>query len=153
MISLVLHLPFTPLGPLLGMLALFVGARDVPEAPIEELRGIPVEILRDPGTLPETSAVPPPSSNQTVAKILPPPKPAAPVDAGAPKPDLDAGRVADAGPEDAGLDAGRDAGLDAGSDAGICPERVDMHGQVAPFCLYITGDLFVCLDTKRSGKR
>ena len=101
------------------MLALFVGARDVPEAPIEELRGIPVEILRDPGTLPETSAVPPPSSNQTVAKILPPPKPAAPVDAGAPKPDLDAGRVADAGPEDAGLDAGRDAGLDAGSDAGL----------------------------------
>ena len=44
LISIALHLPFTPLGPLFGLVAL-VSRSEQPAAPIEELNGIPVELL------------------------------------------------------------------------------------------------------------
>jgi len=44
LVSIAIHLPFTPLGPLFGLLALL--SRPVqPANPIEELHGIPIELL------------------------------------------------------------------------------------------------------------
>ncbi len=44
LVSIALHLPFTPLGPLFGLLALMTRAPQ-PALPTEELTGIPVELL------------------------------------------------------------------------------------------------------------
>jgi hypothetical protein len=46
-LSIIIHLPFTPLGPLFGLL-IFVTRPKQPTAPIEELNGIPVELLEQP---------------------------------------------------------------------------------------------------------
>ena len=45
LVSIAIHLPFTPLGPLFGLLA-FLSRPEQPPAPIEELHGIPVELLQ-----------------------------------------------------------------------------------------------------------
>ena len=46
LVSILMHLPFTPLGPLFGLLALLSRTAEAP-APIEQLRGIPVELLEE----------------------------------------------------------------------------------------------------------
>jgi hypothetical protein len=96
-LSAILHLPFTPIGPLLGLLTLLLRLHTgVPNEPVEELVGIPVELLADPAPMAE---VPPPATAEGAAVVVTPPKPKPPKaafkDAGAPDASTDAG-VADA---------------------------------------------------------
>lgn len=125
-LSAILHLPLTPLGPLFGLLSLLVRMEaNVPDEPVEEFTGIPVELLAEQAPAPEAAPpVPAPAANEN-AVVIAPPKPKSPkkpkvvpVDAGLPDASLDAG--SDAGVADASLAA--DAGLDAGvppPDAGV----------------------------------
>jgi hypothetical protein len=127
MLSFVLHLPVTPLGPLFGLLGVLSRIRDdIPEPPPEDLLGIPVELLSNgqagpPATdQPTTDPAPDPNS-----VIVAPPKAAAKeepkkeaLDASVPKEE-----PTDAGLSDAGIDASVDASTaDGGTtdlDAGI----------------------------------
>ena len=52
LVSIAIHLPFTPLGPLFGLLAL-LSSPPQPAPPIEELHGIPVELLQSTQPAPE----------------------------------------------------------------------------------------------------
>jgi hypothetical protein len=133
-LSAILHLPFTPAGPWLGLLSLLVNLHAVsPDEPIEQFVGIPVELLAAPAPAPEAE-IPPATGAQGDVVVVTPPKPktkkkpeAEPVDAGLPEPVRDSGpgdeKVADADLGDAGAsDAGApDAAIaaDAGdADAG-----------------------------------
>lgn len=108
--SLLLHLPFTPIGPLVGLLSLLLHLRsDIPDEPVEDLLGIPVELLTDPEVPAPTLAAAAPAEPEGVVVAPPKPKTRKPLDKDAP----DAG-VPDAGPLLA------DAGL---SDAGV-PEAI-----------------------------
>ncbi len=125
LISIAIHIPFTPLGPLFGLLAL-LARTEQPAAPIEELNGIPVELLDEskqpsepkPEELPANTEKEKPATEAA----LPPKKikrhevePA----------ELDAGVVGDAGPElkpVAQLDASTVESVVAmNSDAGVEP--------------------------------
>jgi hypothetical protein len=125
-LSLVLHLPLTPLSGLFGLWrALDAGA----PADIQEITGIPVDLLEE-----EEGIAAPPVSEPPPEPLLAPPEPAAPEkDPEAPRPDQDAG-APDAGPEDGPEDAGpEDAGPeDAGaqdSDAGLA-DPIALKGAV-----------------------
>ena len=117
LISLLVHLPFTPLGPLFGLLALISRPPSEP-LPVEELRGIPVELLEQHEEAPQATALeaapaePLPELPAAIVtpKVKPKHKPL----------EQDAGEVPDAAlPSDAGrpepLVANRDAVADAGA--------------------------------------
>lgn len=160
-LSAILHLPFTPLGQLLGLLTLLAGLRDVPDEPIEEFIGIPVELLaeqppaNDKGATLEQSERSAEPSVVVAPKPKPPKKPKlepvdagmvdAAVDASAPDAGVDAA-VADASsPSDAGLlDAGQpivlsDAGTAPNADAGAAdagvrrPDPFAIAGELGKF--------------------
>lgn len=92
LISLLLHLPFTPLGPLFGLLA-FLSRSEPTPPPLEQLQGIPVEILEEQ-TQEEAAAQPEPVAIEPTpvepAAIIKPEtnrkkhKPVEPPDAGEP---------------------------------------------------------------------
>lgn len=123
-LSAILHLPLTPLGPLFGLLSLLIHMQaGIPDEPVEELVGIPIELLR--------AAAPPDESPAATAAaedavVLTPPKPKPEK-----KPKLEASDAGlpDAAIEDASVDASVDAGtpdastlVDAGmgaADAGV----------------------------------
>jgi hypothetical protein len=114
LIAALLHLPFTPLAALFGLLALLTTAKP-PAEPLPPLTGIPVDLLEG-----EEAEVPPPPTPPAVA-----PESAVAVEPPAEKPERepaapkirDAG-VADAAPSDAAADAEvADAAADE-SDAG-----------------------------------
>ncbi len=117
LLSFLLHLPFSPLGPILGLMSWSSRFRDVPNEPVEALVGIPIELLTDDSA--PSQPVAPPVSKSDPALTDPegptPSKPKKPVDAGVDS-GVDAG--SDGGP-DAGLDASLDAGEDAGEDAAV----------------------------------
>ena len=115
-VSVLLHVPLTPLAALLGLLA-FLGAEqaDVPDAP--PLVAIPVDLLNDselPGaTEPPAAPAAAPESELGSAEPevvrKPAPKPKAPeeiADAGADGGETDAAATSDAGADDAGTGAG-----------------------------------------------
>lgn len=151
-LSAILHIPFTPLGPLLGFLSLLLRMQSgVPDEPLEELVGIPVELLAAETASPES---PEASGAQGEGIVIAPPKPKkAKIDPAS----LDAG-VADAGMADAGIaDAGMDGGVadaavandsgaaDAGmplvlADAGTLPGAADA-GAPKPDPFAIAGEL------------
>jgi hypothetical protein len=143
-LSAILHLPFTPLGPLLGLLTLLVRLHaGVPAEPVEELVGIPVELLAEPAP-----AAPQPTAIEGDAVVIAPTKPnppkpePEPKDAGVPDAAVDGGveaGVADAGvTSDGGLgDASVPAGL---GDAGTEPAPVDA-GAPKPDPFAIAGEL------------
>jgi hypothetical protein len=119
-LSAILHLPFTPLGPLLGLFALLVRMHSgVPDEPLEEFVGIPVELLAAPAPAAEAPAG---TAVEGDAVLFTPPKPkpdkkpkSEPTDAGAPVAASDAGldaSLADAAiPVEAGVPVGlADAG-------------------------------------------
>ena len=131
LVSLLIHLPLTPLGPVLGLLGLVMRLNhDIPDEPVENLEGIPVELLSSP----QPDEAPPPVaadlhdepvSAVAATKKPKPQKPKRPElpDAGAPDasvPDAGTATELDAGLNDAGTG---DAGIaDAGSvsaDAGV----------------------------------
>ncbi|HMA91539.1 MAG TPA: hypothetical protein VKP30_02590, partial [Polyangiaceae bacterium] len=127
-LSAILHLPLTPLGPLFGLLSLLMHLEsNVPDEPVEEFTAIPVELLAGQAPTPEAAPGPAqaPAANEVVIappKPKPPKKPKlAPIDAGLPDASLDASvdAAVDAGVADAAVNA--DASLDAGqlpTDAG-----------------------------------
>lgn len=160
-LSAILHLPFTPVGQLLGLLSLLARLRDVPVEPVEEFTGIPVEILTDQKPADDTAA--PLAKSETAGEevvVVPPPKAKPPkkpklepIDAGIPDAASDAGAT-DAGPDagiadasvttDAGIgDAGSvnlaDAGTAPGDDAGVLdagahrPDPFAIAGELAKF--------------------
>lgn len=113
-LSAALHLPFSPLVPLLGLAGVLLGRTPVPDEPKETLVGIPVELL---GEEQPPAVVPPETTPAAVSQpsdpvIVPTPKPR-------PRPlELDGGLSASKGP-DGGLDAGLDGGKgDAGTEDG-----------------------------------
>lgn len=124
-ISILLHLPFSPLGPLIGLLALIGGPHEA-AGPLESLQGIPVELLSAAAPEKEVAAaeetavepLPPPDVPAVTMKPKPKKKVAMEQDAGSPVdagPDLDAGlsdkNIAEKSPADAGeLVAGADVG-------------------------------------------
>jgi hypothetical protein len=122
-LSAILHVPFTPLGPMLGLLALLIRCSPaLPEEPVEEFVGIPVELLAAPDT---PAADAPPAQSDGEAVVIAKPKPKKPKHLTEP---IDAGVVdaaVDAEAPDAALDASVDASvLDAGApvvalDAGL----------------------------------
>lgn len=131
--SFVLHLPFTPLGPLFGLLGLLLRLRaDVPPDPVEDLVGIPVELLEAPTDAPP--AVQQAATTQDVptdSVVVTPPqaKPKKPKVTELPDAGLPDASVQDAGavPEDAGT---RDASV---ADAAVAePVATDADGGVAP---------------------
>lgn len=108
-LSLLLHLPFTPLLGLLGWFSLLKQPEPVPD--LGEIRGIPVELLdTDPGA--ERAASATPEAEPTAAPEAPSEEDFRVQDAGAPKPK-------DASAEDAQSDAAVDADVDAGTDAEV----------------------------------
>jgi len=117
LVSLLIHLPFTPLGPLFGLLAL-ISHPQSERLPVEELRGIPVELLEQHEEAPQTAA-------PEAAQIEPLPEPHAAIVMPRVKPRheplvQDAGELPDAAlPGDAGrpepLVATHEAVADAGS--------------------------------------
>jgi hypothetical protein len=128
LVAILVHLPLTPLGPLFGLLALISRPQSEP-LPVEELRGIPVELLEQHEKPPQTAALEPPPAEPL------PERPAAIVTPSV-KPkhqplEQDAGEVPDAAlPDDAGrpepLLVTRDTLADAGAllasaDAGSQP--------------------------------
>ena len=128
LISIILHLPLTPLGPLFGLMALIARPESSP-VPVEDLRGIPIELLEESPATPAAEEPEPivvePAPFVEVATVAPKKPERKPIeDAGEP---LDVVAQVDAGRQDqllAGRDAtDRDAGallamVDAGADAG-----------------------------------
>ncbi len=127
-VSLLLHVPFTPWAALVGLLSLWSPpAEDVPSPPIT---AIPVDLIEDqlpaapaepaaPETTPETA-----DGEPIVRKAKAAPERAKLRDAGAPDAERPDAGTADAGTADAGQDAGPTS--DAGS-----PKRVDADAGVA----------------------
>lgn len=151
LLSVILHLPLTPLGPLLGLLTLLMRLHSpVPDEPVEELIGIPVELLAAPAPTVENPSA---TAADGDAIVLAPPKPkkqkpepnrSEPKDAGVPDAGLDGG--VDGGVADAAVSASADAGAgDAGlpsglGDAGTAPPASDAGAPKAdPFA--IAGEL------------
>jgi hypothetical protein len=117
-LSVVVHLPLSPIVPLLGLAALLMGRDPVLAPPVEELVGIPVELIAG-----DEPSPPPPDPGGFAAAVLSPSEPVPSAVKPKPKPkprpvELDGGVVVDGG-LDGGLDAGLDGGVrDAGTDAG-----------------------------------
>lgn len=125
-VSMLLHLPLTPLGQLFGLAAIMTRCSE-PPAPVEELRGIPIELLEQTVPEPQTpAAVETPRPTETgstpAVALSKKPKPRRHETA-----ELDAG-VASEDSLDSGLApvAGLDASVpiarldnDAGTDAGV----------------------------------
>lgn len=125
LVAFLVHLPFTPLGPLFGLLALISHPQTEP-LPVEELRGIPVELLEQKEEPPPAAALeslPTEPLPEVPAAVVPPrvkpkhqpleqdageaPDAALPGDAGHPEPSVATGdAVADAGTLLAVADAG-----------------------------------------------
>ena len=111
-LSLVLHLPLTPLASLWGMWRAFTDTGEVVD--MHEMTAIPIDLIEEEGP-----STPPPPVEPATAEPAIAPEPAQPEkDPEAPKPERDAGapdaEAADAGTDDAGpaADAGpSDAGL------------------------------------------
>lgn len=133
-ISILIHLPFTPLGPLFGLLT-FLTRPEPAEAPIEQLNGIPVELLEQPQQVGEVKTDPRLHSNDqpaaeatVVAQKKTKPKRKEPTPT-----ELDAGQSEDAGSEEravATLDASARAEIamnfDAGPDASTAIVQVPL---------------------------
>ncbi len=101
-LSAILHLPLTPLGPMLGLLTLLLRIQgSVPEEPVEDLLGIPVELLAGPAPAAEA----PTTAADGDAVLLTPPK------RRKPKPEPPKSELEDGGVPDAGVDGGVDAGV------------------------------------------
>ncbi|HEX6277814.1 MAG TPA: hypothetical protein VFZ53_32450 [Polyangiaceae bacterium] len=112
LLAAVLHLPFTPLAALFGLLALLSTSQPPPE-PLPPLTGIPVDLLEgEEAEVPPLPTPPPPTSEPAVAVEPPPEKP----ERVASEPKLRDAGVPDAEARDASDDAG-DAG-DAGTEQG-----------------------------------
>lgn len=126
LVSIAIHIPFTPLGPLFGLLALF-SRPEQPAAPIEELNGIPVELLEPSKQPDELKTETPPAAagkDEPVAEaslVSPKKKKHAETEL----PEVDAGVAVDAGTElrpIAQLDASTAEGpVATNSDAGLEP--------------------------------
>jgi hypothetical protein len=142
-ISLLLHLPFTPWGALIDALRGLAGAGEpIPDAP--PLTTIPLDLIEDdeslaePAPTPAPPPTPPPAPPPTVAE---PPEREGQLDAGAPDaaPSRDAGARDAAAPRDAGADAEpEDAGADAEpEDAGLATDAgvADAGGISDPIAL------------------
>jgi hypothetical protein len=123
-LSFVLHIPFTPLGPLFGFLGLLTRLNvDVPDDPVEALEGIPVELLSAPPTESPTVAEGIPATDSAAVVIAPPkPKPK--------KPKLVEALDASVAEADSGTNTENDAGLaDAEvSDAAIADASINDAG-------------------------
>jgi hypothetical protein len=129
-VSLVLHLPFTPLAGVFALLGLWNPSATDDEPPDPALTEIPIDVTTDLGGSEDAPPPPPPASEPAggepepapiVPKPKPKPKPKPIVDAGVPDAAPDAGPqtqdagISDAGPRDAGAEPPADA---AASDAG-----------------------------------
>jgi hypothetical protein len=140
LVSVLLHLPFTPLGPLFGLLT-FISRPEAAVPPAEQLRGIPVELLEEQQTSEAKTTVQESLPSEPLS--LAPAQVAAPAPKPKPKhkpPDHDAGlpEEADAAvPFDAGhvepVVAKQDPDSDAGSliaaaDAGAPTEGRSAEG-------------------------
>ena len=118
-LSVLLHVPFTPWAALVGLLSLWSPPDDAADAP--PITGIPIDLIEDQA--PAFSAPEPPKpapdapddGEPALARPSKKPKPAKIVDAGVP--DAADAEAADAEPADAGANSTGDAGL-AQSDAG-----------------------------------
>jgi hypothetical protein len=113
LVAAVLHLPFTPLAALFGLLALLSTSKPPPEA-LPPLTGIPVDLLEGEEAEAPPAPTPPPAAPEPAVAVEPPAEKPERVTS-APKL-RDAG-IADAEASDAAADAG-DAGTEA-SDAGV----------------------------------
>jgi hypothetical protein len=128
-LSLVLHLPLTPLAGLVGWWRSLLN-QDAP-LPSEQLTGIPIELLEEEGLpTPPPEAPPEPATSEPAAPEKDPEQPK--------KPDLDAG-VPDAGSKDAGPD---DAGTDGGPVADAGPADAGLADPIA-----VKGALRKVIDT------
>lgn len=128
-LSLLLHLPLTPLARLMGLWRAFGDAGAPVDVP--EMTGIPVDLIEEdegPPTPPPPAPEPPPEpavAPEPTAPAKDPEQPKAERDAGAP----DAG-PSDAGAEDAGsADAGPAADAGPSRDAGIA-DPIALKGDV-----------------------
>ena len=130
LVSIAIHLPFTPLGPLFGMLALL--SRPVqPANPIEELHGIPIELLEQASVVEDSKSEVAQSlkqENAAEATVVPPTisKQKHPENRPA---DLDAGLAEDAVAQDNRVALIVDSGaialiVDAGADASTAIAQV-----------------------------
>ena len=118
-LSALLHLPFTPLGPVVGLLTLLLRLNgEPPGEPAEELLGIPVELLAGPVNADDPSTV----TVDGDAVAITPPKPKKP------KPEIRHTDAKDAGAPDAGLP---DAGRDSSGDASVADAAVVADGGLA----------------------
>ncbi len=125
-VSLVLHLPFTPFAGLLALLGFWQPSDTAEEPPDPALTEIPIDVATDLGTAESAPAPPPPPSEPAagepepapiVPKPKPKPKPKPIVDAGVPDASPDAGpQIQDAGAPDSGP---RDASTNALADGGV----------------------------------
>lgn len=118
-VSVLLHVPFTPWAALVGLLSLWSPPDDVPDS--TPVTGIPIDLIEEqapPASAPEQpKALPdaPSDGEPVVARPIKKPIPAKIVDAGAPDAEL-----ADAGADAGASDAGR-----AADDAGTHLNAVD----------------------------
>ncbi|HEY5959380.1 MAG TPA: hypothetical protein VIV60_22635 [Polyangiaceae bacterium] len=119
-LSAILHVPFTPLGPMLGLLTLLVRCSPpLPDEPVEEFVGIPIELLAAPESAATESS---PAAPEGDAVVIARPKPKKT------KPKLDDEPV-DAGVQDAALDArAPDASGDASMDASLADAALPYDG-------------------------
>jgi len=118
-VSVALHLPLTPLGPLFGLVPLLTRCSE-PAGPIEELRGIPVELLEDAPPEPQAQAD---LTASIPAEVAPEPAIVAPKKHKRRKPGdviLDAGATPD--------DAGQNESPVAALDASVALSQVDDAG-------------------------
>lgn len=131
LVSLLLHLPFTPLAALAGIFGLLLGspADDVPPAP--PITAIPIELLNQEEASgegaggPATGETGGPPENPEVIVAEPAPKPKPKPKPREPEPTAEV--EADAGVDDAGVDEqlAERAPLDGGADAGPGPAIAD----------------------------
>jgi hypothetical protein len=113
LVSFLLHLPFTPLAALFGLLTLFT-VQEAPPEVLPPLTGIPVDLLEgEEAEAPPPATAPPPEPEPAAVEPLEKPQKHEPSE-----PKIRDAGVADAEPTDAAADADSDAATE-GNDAGI----------------------------------